>query len=48
LLTAEQLSGLASEPLRRTREGSHRALHYLPLSGEGQDLDWARDFLRRL
>jgi len=48
LLTAEQLSGLASEPLRRTREGSHRALHYLPLSGEGQDLDWVRDFLRRL
>jgi hypothetical protein len=48
ILSSEQLLGLPSEPLRRLQGGSHRALHYLPLAGEGQDLDWARDFLRRL
>ena len=48
ILSDEQLLGLPSEPLRRVQGGSHRTLHYLPLAGEGQDLDWARDFLRRL
>jgi hypothetical protein len=48
ILSDQQLLGLPSEPLRRVQGGSHRTLHYLPLAGEGQDLDWARDFLRKL
>ena len=48
ILSDELFHDLPSEPLRRMQGGSHRTLHYLPLAGEGQDLDWARDFLRRL
>ncbi len=48
ILSGERLDRLPQEPLRRVRGRSHGALHYLPLAGEGQDLAWLRDFLRRL
>jgi hypothetical protein len=46
VLTAEKLQAFKRDPLRYARRGEHRLLHYLPLAGEGRDLDWTREFLR--
>jgi hypothetical protein len=48
ILSDEQLQDFQRDPLRYAGGGERRSLHYLPLAGEGQDLGWARDFLRRL
>jgi hypothetical protein len=53
VLTAERLQVLKREPLARLRAqapgfGSAGSLQYFPLAGEGRDLAWVKDFLRRL
>jgi hypothetical protein len=48
ILTAEMLAAVKRDPLRYVRRGERRFLHYLPLAGEGRDLEWTRELLRGL
>ena len=48
IVTRAKLQDFHRDPLRYARAGERRSLHYLPLAGEGRDLDWARELVRRL
>jgi hypothetical protein len=53
IVTREKLQDLRRDPLRYAGDagrgsGSSGSLHYLPLAGEGRDLGWVRELLRRL
>jgi hypothetical protein len=48
IVTRVKLQDFQRDPLRYAGGGERRSLHYLPLAGEGRDLGWVREFVRRL